>query len=383
VLAVLISLAAPFAVAAADIRQGRDFTVGSGETVNDDVYIFGDTVDVAGTVNGSAILFGVTITVGGTVTRDLMVAGANVNVTGEVKGSIRMVGGTLTLNGPVGEDVVVAGGIVTLGPKATVGRDVLIGGQAVTISGPVGRKILAGSIDLTIAGPVGGDVQVDADTLRLESGAVINGSLRYWSNNEATMAPGAKVQGRIERHPARGRGHAPDLVSGFVGWLQTLVALMAVGLILVLLFPGFTGRATGALRGSPWASLGIGVGLLIGIPIAAFILFILGLFVGGWWLALLGVCGYVAALVVGYVFSALLAGQWILERLERSSIHPIWALLLGLVLLTVVGFVPILGGIIGFIAVGFGLGALALALVRTRRALAVKPVASLLGSLAF
>jgi hypothetical protein len=54
-------------------------------------------------------------------------------------------------------------------------------------------------------------------------------------------------------------------------------------------------------------------------------------------------------------------------------LHPIWALLLGLVALTVLGFVPILGGITGFLAVVLGLGALALALVRSRRALAVKP----------
>jgi hypothetical protein len=120
--------------------------------------------------------------------------------------------------------------------------------------------------------------------------------------------------------------------------------------------------------------LGIGVGLLIGIPIAAFILFFLGLLLGGWWLALLGICGYVAALVVGYVFSALLTGEWILGRLQRSSIHMIWALLLGLVVLTLGVHLPILGGLIGFLAVVLGLGALALALIRTRRALAVKPV---------
>jgi cytoskeletal protein CcmA (bactofilin family) len=365
-LAALCLLAAAMPVGADDIRQGQQLMVGSSETVDDDLYMFAGTIDVEGTVNGSALLFGGNITVGGTVSRDLMVTGGNVNVTGEVKGSIRMAGGTLNINAPVGEDVVVAGGNITLGEKATVGRDVVIGGGTVSITGPVGRKILAGAGDVTIRGPVGGDVQAYVDKLRLERGANIQGRLTYWSNNEAAIASGASVKGRIERREPPGRNQTPAPVQAFIGWLQALVGLLAVGLILLLILPGFTARATGAIRSSPWASLGLGVEVLIGVPIAAILIFILGLFVGGWWLALFGLAAYILACIVGFVISGLLAGQWILEQLRRSSIHPIWALLLGLVVLTIVTAVPIVGGVIGFLAVVFGLGALTLALARSR-----------------
>src|SRR2546421_6319283 len=76
----------PLQAAAADLRQGSDVTIGSGETVNDDIYAGAGTVSIDGTVNGSVIAGGGTITVTGTVTRDLIVGGGTINVSGHIGG---------------------------------------------------------------------------------------------------------------------------------------------------------------------------------------------------------------------------------------------------------------------------------------------------------
>src|SRR3989475_11196058 len=78
----------PLQAAAADLRQGSDVTVGSGETVNDDIYAGAGTVSIDGTVNGSGIAGGGTITVTGTVTRDLVVGGGTINVSGPIGGGM-------------------------------------------------------------------------------------------------------------------------------------------------------------------------------------------------------------------------------------------------------------------------------------------------------
>src|SRR3989454_8136494 len=83
----------PLQAAAADLRQGSDVTVGSGETVNDDIYAGAGTVSIDGTVNGSVIAGGGTITVTGTVTRDLIVGGGTINVSGHIGGGIIAPGG--------------------------------------------------------------------------------------------------------------------------------------------------------------------------------------------------------------------------------------------------------------------------------------------------
>src|SRR5438309_11966134 len=87
----------PLQAAAADLRQGSDVTVGSGETINDDVYAGAGTISISGTVNGSVIAGGGTITVSGNVTRDLILGGGTINVTGRVGGNIIAAGGNITV----------------------------------------------------------------------------------------------------------------------------------------------------------------------------------------------------------------------------------------------------------------------------------------------
>ncbi len=107
--------------------------------------------------------------------------------------------------------------------------------------------------------------------------------------------------------------------------------------------------------------------LLITVPIAAFIVFVLGIFLGGWWIGLVVLAIYFIALALGVVVAGLFIGRLVLGRLGRPGLHFAWALLVGLVILTLVSLIPIAGGIVMFFAVLFGLGALAVAAVRARR----------------
>src|SRR2546430_17740980 len=112
----------PLHAAAADLRQGPRVTVGTGQTINDDIYAAGGTISIDGNVNGSVIAAGGTITVSGTVTRDVMVGGGTINVTGKVGGSIRAAGGNLTIHGPRGQEARIKGGAVAHAARGTLGR---------------------------------------------------------------------------------------------------------------------------------------------------------------------------------------------------------------------------------------------------------------------
>src|SRR5918911_2671827 len=63
-LALLVALA-PTQTFAADIRQGDVVTVGPTQTINDDLYAFGETVDIQGRVNGDVVAAGGARTVPG------------------------------------------------------------------------------------------------------------------------------------------------------------------------------------------------------------------------------------------------------------------------------------------------------------------------------
>ncbi len=70
--------------------------------------------------------------------------------------------------------------------------------------------------------------------------------------------------------------------------------------------------------------------------------------------------GYLPQLVVAY-----LVGRWILQRLHPASAERIyWPLVLGVFILAVLFAIPFLGGLVEFIVLLFGLGAVALVVLR-------------------
>ena len=350
--------------AAADLRQGTTVTVGPGETVDDDLYAFGGSVTIQGTVKGDVVASGGTVIIDGTVTGSVIAGGGTVTIGGQVGGSVRAAGGTLSITGRVGGDVVVAGGTLVLAPNSTVGRDLLIGSGSITASGQVGRDLRGGGGSLTIAGRVGRDVEVQVESLELVNGATVNGALTYTSARQATIASGATVRGAVQRREPDPRTQsAPS--SPIIDWVRTLVGFLALGLLIVLLVPGFTRRANDALTRSTIVSIGIGAGLLIGAPILAVIVFAVGALVGGWWIGLIVVALLCIAIAASVPLAALAAGSWLLRTAGRPA-HDAVALFVGLVALLVVAFVPVIGGLVVLLAILAGLGALAVALSRLR-----------------
>lgn len=359
-------LLSPLSALAADPRQGETVVIGPNEVINDDLYAGGGTIDIQGTVNGNVYAIGNNVTVRGPVRGEVFAAGANVIIAGEVQGGVHAAGSSVMINAPIGTDLLAAGGSVTVGSGSQVGRDAALAGGTNTIGAPVARNVWSASGDTTIAAPVGGNVAVEGP-VRLAPGAAIEGSLRYVSERDAEIASGAIVGGPIERslpttaqQPDRGPFNiAADLV---LGWIRALVGLSVLGLLLVLLFPGASSRMADRLAVSPWASFGLGFALFVAVPIAAVLVFGIGLAVGGWWLAFVVMAAYLTALALGYAVTGLFIGRWILTRAGRPDVRLAWELILGIALLLLAGLIPFVGPLVGFVAVLFGTGALVLTL---------------------
>ncbi|HVS06786.1 MAG TPA: hypothetical protein VHK65_11575 [Candidatus Dormibacteraeota bacterium] len=354
----------PLQAAAADLRQGNDVTVGPGETVNDDIYAGAGTISINGTVNGSVVAGGGTITVSGNVTRDLILGGGNITVNGHVGGSIIAAGGNITVNGAVAQDIVVTGGMIDVGSGATIGRDLVVAGGMATVSAPVARRVQMAAGSLTLRNKVGGDVRGQVDHLKLD-GAQIAGNLDYTSNNSVERVNGASVAGATTRHTPLDRGGGAG--NGFLGWLRALIGILALGLLLIFLLPGVSTRAIDTERAQPWASLGIGAAILVITPIVALVVFIVGIFLGFWWLGVLLIPLWVLALAIGYVVSGFLLGRLIFAQLGWGRYHDALALLAGLLVLAVIGVIPVIGWLVGLVALILGAGALALVVTQRVR----------------
>jgi hypothetical protein len=140
----------------------------------------------------------------------------------------------------------------------------------------------------------------------------------------------------------------------------------------VFFFPGFSRRAGEALVRSPWLTLAVGALVLIGLPILAVVFFLVGIAIGGWWIGFVALALFIVVLALGVPVAAVGVGGALL-RVARRPV-PVWlALLVGLVALLLVALIPILGGLVIFCALLFGMGATTIAVVGGRRA---EPVAA-------
>ncbi len=361
-------------VLAADSRQGQSITIGPNEVINDDLYVAANTIDIQGTINGNLYAVGTTITVSGLVTRDVNAAGTNVSIPGEVQGSARLAGNQITVGGKIAGDLMAAGTSVDLAQGAAVGRDVVAAGTTLTFAGSIARNVKVAGSNIEFGGPVGGNVTAYDSTLKLDSGAVIQGNLDYTSNANVTIAGGGSVAGSTHHsYPSNG----PTVWSFIVGWLQTLVGFFLLGLLLIVVAPRFNAKAAVAYRVAPWSRLGVGLAALVVIPVVALMVFLMGLVIGGWWLGLFLIGAYVLTLAVGFTVAGEMTGRFVLDRLGQASAPAVIALLTGLVILMVLTSIPWIGWIVGLVAVVYGAGAAILAL--PWRAGAQPPAAAVIG----
>jgi cytoskeletal protein CcmA (bactofilin family) len=356
-LGVLMALAlllvwAPRPAFAAQILQGDTVAVAIDQTIDDDVYSFGSTITIDGTVRGDVVAIGGTVIVNGTVAGNVDAAVGTITISGRVDGSVRAVGGDITIDGRIGKDALIAGNTVNLTAKARIDRDLNVAARTATLNGKVGRNVSA-----------------NVQTLHVGNTAGVHGSLTYGSET-ASIAPGALLQGPVKH--AHFDAHWPGTWQVWTtgvwpaavafAWLRGFFSLAVLGLVFLLLAPSLGRRTVATIDRRPWASLGLGLAVLITVPLAAAVTFVIGVFIGGWWLALLALAIYVLAIALSLPITGYFVGQWLLQRAGTREVWPGASLILGLALLMLASLVPYLGGLVVLAAVLFGLGTLALSL---------------------
>jgi len=323
-LVLVVSLPALSGVAAAEERTSATVVVAEGETVSEDLQAVGGTVVVRGTVEGDLRAFAGTV-----------VLEESGTVTGDVQGAA----GSVTIAGEVGDDLEIAAGSLDVTDTATVGGDVETG---------------AGSF--TLDGQVDGTVRVGAGSILLGSSAAVGGDVVY--DGDLEQAPGATVGGEIREDPSVSGAEFEGL-TGVAEWLFTAYSLaltFVFGAILLLLLPGVAAAAAVDSREQPARTAGAGLLALIGGP-ALFVALVLT--VVGIPLALLWLFVYVLLLFVGFVLGEYAVGAWLLSL---AGYQNRWvALLAGILAVFAVGRVPFVGGIVEFVVLLLGLGALATA----------------------
>ncbi len=365
-LAALVTLlAVPLtAHAATNMRSGTTASVAQGETIDGSVYLAGSTVTVAGSVHGDVYCAGQNIDITGTVEGDVICAGQTVNVSGNVLGNIRVAGQTVAIAGPVARNVSVFGQSITFTGNAVVNGDITAFGSMLQIGGKIGRDATVGGQNVTLGGTVGRNVVSYVEQLTVGNGAHVGGNVDYTSSNQLQVGASGSVSGQTQRHdpPKHEEKQQETWATRVWGVAYWFGATLLFGLFLLGLAPrSFKSSMPLMIKQGGWALLA-GFATLIMTPVVAVLLMatVIGIPVG---ISLLLVWG--VALVASFAYSGYTLGEWM-------TVHASWklklprfsALVLGLLVLSILMLIPVVGGLFGFLALVWGLGGLTLAFGR-------------------
>jgi hypothetical protein len=267
---------------------------------------------------------------------------------------------------PTSEAFVVLSGRADVPQGQQVGDLVVFHGSS-TVDGTVNGSLTAFDAPVTISGRVNGDVVAFNGRVELRSGANVSGDVV--SRDAPVVASGATIGGTTRRVQTNVRWDGFGWAGRLAFWLAVSVSTLVVGLVLVWLVGRGAAWILEAGRTRVGPAIGWGLLVFFGLPIVAIIALVtvVGIPLG---VGLLAALGLLYAL--GYSASA-----WILGRsIVRAPTAWVVAFLVGWAILRVVALIPILGGLVWFVAVVFGLGALLVAIWRARAATRGAPVAT-------
>ncbi len=362
-LIVLLALSLPsFALE----RRHSDFvTVAANETVDDTLLATANIVRMDGVVNGDLLTFGRTVEVRGTVKGDLISFAQRTEVSGTVEGHIYTFSHTLDLEGQLGHSIYGVVQSLHIDDRGRVGDGVVVAVGEATLEGEVKRSVnivTGGSVDVT--GSIGRDLTMIGRSLTLTNTARVGGNLsaRVRQLNEVHIADGATIGGKRDIQ-VRVRDSSFTRPRFYFHQAVWLAGDILVGWLGMLLFPGFF-QATTQLVGSGWRSLGLGVGVLTGVPVA---IVVIAVTLVGFPLSLMLLAMYLAAIYLAKIWVGAFLGRIVLKPSGATTGDWLLGLLVGLLILTIVGFIPYLGGLVRLAVVCLGLGAFAYQLYRAHR----------------
>lgn len=322
-----------------------------GEIVNDDLFIGAQSAVVDGVVNGDVFVGAQTVKIGGTINGNLHIGAQTISLNGNVKGSVYVGAQSVNITSSNITGSVIAGSQdLNIDNQSVVGGSIITGAASANINTQIKRNLLVGAGVLTIGDntKIGKDLYyatgTEAGQTNISEKAIVAGEI----HKTETTTPQVNVE-KAQKDTTKffaGAKVASTMVS-FIG-------AVIIGLLAMKLFGSFISGATTTVTKSFWKSLGIGFVIVIAtIPgIIVLLLTIVGIPVLGVSLALLGLYGYLAKIIVGNALGNALSTKF------NWKIGKSWAFVFGLLAVYLVKIIPVVGAIAGVFIAWAGLGAI-------------------------
>jgi hypothetical protein len=355
-LVLLGGLVSPSPAHAAEFRSEEEGTVkvDEGETIDDTVFLSGQTVIMAGVVNGDVFAAAERVEITGTVRGNLYCGGKTVTIGGEITGNVHAGGKDLELSAKVGGSGFLGGQNVVLTEASELARGGYVAGESGRIQGRVGRDLYFAAEKMEIGGSVERSVHGYARQFAVSSTGSVGGDVNVTvpAKDAAKIDEGATVSGATDIDVEVEQERRPFLYPAFyLGVLARALALLVIGLVLVTLFPSLLPPAP---ESGKEALRNMGIGLLILLATPVTMLFIA--------LTVIGIPVSIA-LAMAYALllytSTLVVAYFLAQRLPAPN-NPrlVLSTAVSLLVILLVLKVPLVGPGLNFLVRIFGMGCL-------------------------
>ena len=340
---------------AAEFISGDGTILSANDIIEDDLYLFGNNTDLYGKLDGDLAAFCYDIKTEGDIGGNCDIFAYRLDLGGRVEKSIRVFGYQIEIPGSVGRNLIAIGNEIDIEKNAHIGRDVILMGEHVYLDGTIlgNATIYAGVV--SISGKIGGDVTIKADEINLLAPAVIDGMLEYTSEKEIYIDDDVVIHGEIDWIYPDETAKTEDDSSVFANVFKVIFFLMAfvTGLFFIGVLNKHTRESTRMIEQRFGYTLAIGLLSLMIFTGGALILLVL---IVGIPLSLLLVCLGTALFYLGKIYVSIYLGRMIFKLFKIKKAMG-WELLIGLIILSLLFQIPVLGVIIYLFAFILGSGA--------------------------
>lgn len=315
---------------------------------------------------------------------DVYLTGDDVTIDYIVDGNLFVFANNVTINSQIGGDAFICAQTVTVGDQGyifsnlfTFSQNVEIKGvvydlyaaaQNIKISGYVYRDIRVGCDSLEIAGTVGRNAYIECSSLQIAQRndgttdgeqtstitkqGMINGNLNYTSSQEANIPQGS-VTGETN-FTQKTVSNTNAIQDHIMSLGSIVVTAILIWLLCLWLAPKFLENTTKLIVKKPLPVIGLGIVTPIALILISIILLALGitsnlgLFLLALFFILVGVSTSIFIIMIN---------NFVCNKLKiQKNIGIFGMLIVTAIVLWLIGLIPYIGSIIGFIAVIIGMG---------------------------
>ena len=345
----------------ASIFYSKDrFAVSARDTIDDDIYMAGSEGLFDGLVTGDIFVAAKDYTVSGEVRGSVNSGSQSATISGLVGNSVRIFAQRVYIEGDIGGNLLAFGQNIDITEKSRIGKDATMFGNEISLAGVINGDLKVECNEIVISGKIDGDLTIEGERISIVAPAEITGDIVYKSKKEIRIEDDVIVHGEVEWNQIEApKAASDDSGIGIAFRVILFLASLITGLFIIGLSNRHCRLATEHILNKSVVSLGVGFVAFCAIPVAIVALSVL---IIGIPMAIILMFTYTVFFYVAKIYVAIAVGRLGI-RAFKKDIEPKqgWSLLFGLIVLSILFMIPVLGWLIYFAVIFWGIGGILLA----------------------